>query len=107
MFSKACLSSEGYNVIIINFLERERELCAGQKLLPYDLFRSEAIHSQTHLISIFSCRQKQQQRGKKPNNNKHMLVSAHRKEINKRGRQSRKIKGKAEDGGGRWNFQQL
>lgn len=44
---------------------------------------------------------------KKSNNNKHMLVSAHRKEINKRGRQSRKIKGKAEDGGGRWNFQQL
>lgn len=63
MFSKACLSSEGYNKIIILFFlrERGRDLCAGQKQLPSDLFRSEAIHSQTHLISIFSCRQKQQQ----------------------------------------------
>lgn len=61
MFSKACLSSEGYNKIIILFFERERDQCAGQKLLPSHLFRSEAIHSQTHLISIFSCRQKQQQ----------------------------------------------
>lgn len=65
MFSKACLSSKGYNIIIIHFFEREGELCAGQKPLPYDLFQSEAIHSQTHLISIFSCRQKQQQQWKK------------------------------------------